>query len=441
MSTLKRKESDDALPPASSSSAEAAGGGSGLQSKPKKKVRICESSVFGDLDDLDGSQTAQSNRTTAHTPPGSHSGLKSVLRQSDQNITGTGWAKPSGCSSSGNGHIADDDEGTEDLEPFKRRRGAVRSDAYESDDDVIDSDDDEDDDGDGTKVREDVLKFGKPQPRNDDGRADDAVDDEDMFGDGFDTKPLAAKTNEAKPFLKSSQIDGQEWRGDFDDIIDDNGEVKIEPFNMDRELEEGPGLQRLRKWKKRQTADDAVFDADVNIVWREALQYMQPRETLIKTLQRIGPVTKRKTGTGGSKHTDTDTKTAPTPEMLLKRKQDLERITTIGSHLFDIDQSAYEKSYEQIVRLLRSKDLIDDDWVHGTPLPPLVDASAGNPLMYEYKWGDSGTEVFGPFTAAQMLAWSQCGLLAQGNAYVRVIGEANGVFQPALELNLTDICR
>ncbi|KAJ1328683.1 hypothetical protein BSLG_009918 [Batrachochytrium salamandrivorans] len=404
MSTLKRKESDDALPPASSSSAEAAGGGSGL-------------------------------KTTAHTPPGSHSGLKSVLRQSDQNITGTGWAKPSGCSSSGNGHIADDDEGTEDLEPFKRRRGAVRSDAYESDDDVIDSDDDEDDDGDGTKVREDVLKFGKPQPRNDDGRADDAVDDEDMFGDGFDTKPLAAKTNEAKPFLKSSQIDGQEWRGDFDDIIDDNGEVKIEPFNMDRELEEGGfdgsghyvtkkdehaihdiWLQNLSKkdiekarlakaaqMEKEQTADDAVFDADVNIVWREALQYMQPRETLIKTLQRIGPVTKRKTGTGGSKHTDTDTKTAPTPEMLLKRKQDLERITTIGSHLFDIDQSAYEKSYEQIVRLLRSKDLI-------------------------------GTEVFGPFTAAQMLAWSQCGLLAQGNAYVRVIGEANGVFQPALEL-------
>ncbi|KAJ1344293.1 hypothetical protein BSLG_001433 [Batrachochytrium salamandrivorans] len=436
MSTLKRKESDDALPPASSSSAEAAGGGSGLQSKPKKKVRICESSVFGDLDDLDGSQTAQSNRTTAHTPPGSHSGLKSVLRQSDQNITGTGWAKPSGCSSSGNGHIADDDEGTEDLEPFKRRRGAVRSDAYESDDDVIDSDDDEDDDGDGTKVREDVLKFGKPQPRNDDGRADDAVDDEDMFGDGFDTKPLAAKTNEAKPFLKSSQIDGQEWRGDFDDIIDDNGEVKIEPFNMDRELEEGgfdgsghyARLAKAAQMEKEQTADDAVFDADVNIVWREALQYMQPHFAAHWTSD------KRKTGTGGSKHTDTDTKTAPTPEMLLKRKQDLERITTIGSHLFDIDQSAYEKSYEQIVRLLRSKDLIDDDWVHGTPLPPLVDASAGNPLMYEYKWGDSGTEVFGPFTAAQMLAWSQCGLLAQGNAYVRVIGEANGVFQPALEL-------
>ena len=77
----------------------------------------------------------------------------------------------------------------------------------------------------------------------------------------------------------------------------------------------------------------------------------------IQTIQRIGFLSKKKKAKDVKK-SDADIESRLTPDMIKQRKVALERITALGSHLFDSDQSAYEKSYEQIVRLLRSKDLI-----------------------------------------------------------------------------------
>ncbi|EGF78256.1 hypothetical protein BATDEDRAFT_35734 [Batrachochytrium dendrobatidis JAM81] len=452
MSNLKRKESQtiDSRPSILSSATQL--------SKSRKKVRIGGSTVLGGLDD-------ESSTTHLHTMNPIRPGIKGVsdtiLRKSQHNITRSGWAATSGCD-------MDDDDMDEELESFKHRRGAVRSDAYESDEDVVDSDDNTDDDGDGTKAAPGFSKFGKPKHWHnaDDEEGDDKNDqkpeadheDDDMFGEGFDKKN---PTSIPKKHLESNEINGQEWREDFDDIIDDNGTVKIEPFNMDRELDEGEfdesghyvvkkdehaihdswlqnlskmDIEKARRAKeaqmdKNKEVEDVVFDSDINMLWREVLGYMQPRETLIKTIQRIGFLSKKKKAKDVKK-SDADIESRLTPDMIKQRKVALERITALGSHLFDSDQSAYEKSYEQIVRLLRSKDLIDDDWVHGTPLPPLSEKAQSE--AFEYKWGETGTDLYGPFTHNQMNVWAQCGLLAQGDAQVRIVG-SDSIFKPVSE--------
>lgn len=64
-----------------------------------------------------------------------------------------------------------------------------------------------------------------------------AKEDEDMFGDSFtepSTKDPATKRNQ---FLESQEIQGQEWNAQGQDFTEDG--VRIEPFNMDQEMEEG----------------------------------------------------------------------------------------------------------------------------------------------------------------------------------------------------------
>ncbi|KAI8926311.1 hypothetical protein BC831DRAFT_231262 [Entophlyctis helioformis] len=436
-------------------------------------------------------------------------------------MTGTGWASKTKSTS-----IDDADDNDEDLEPSKLRRRGVRQDGYDTDDDVQDSDDDgsdgdqtnpsgtgafgrgdvdDDDDNDGD-AQDDVIGHGlsservaaiKRQKKGNAGAAafadedddfcirerprdahgakarggSDNDDDDDMFGDDFE--------GAQQPAGKTSQIKGQEWRDDFDDMDPENGGVQLEPFNMDRDLEDGAfdesghfvrkkdanaihdlwldGLTKSDMEKARRAhaaqseraqqtlaADDIPKDA--NLIWREALGYMKSRETLLTAIQRLAASGSSKTPKWRKKKIEqhqqqqqmdtADASGVEHSEALQKSKADLDRLTVLGTHLFDQDAAAYEKTYEQIVRAQRIKGLIDDNWIPGTPLPPLgkpsslASAALSKPeTMYHYKWGQDATQVFGPFPASHMRAWRDQGFLARGSAWVSQT-PGNAEFKP-----------
>ncbi|KAJ3150463.1 hypothetical protein HDU86_006636 [Geranomyces michiganensis] len=258
---------------------------------------------------------------------------------------------------------------SEDLESLKGRRGAVRLDGYDSESD------------------------------SDDDRADAAAtadNDDDMFAEmsaeAADDAARNGKKGSAK--LRSDQIEGQEWDPDAEDF---SGEVKLTPFNMEEEMEEGDfdesghyirkrdehlihdsWLQGVTKdqmekaraaHERQQLQSDEPADADEsitdpNIIWLKAIQVMKPRESIPKALRRLAGAKKplgnrnkwKKDKKGEERGANEDPEAA-------QRKQELDKLTSYSDKLMSLGVTdVYELTYEQVVRNLRSADLLYEDW-------------------------------------------------------------------------------
>lgn len=90
---------------------------------------------------------------------------------------------------------------------------------------------------------------------------------------------------------------------------------------------------------------------------------------------------------------------------------DIDQITHLASTLMSLgDTDVYSKTYEELVRAVRSSGKVDKDWE-----PPSAD------VKYEYKWDVPGAtadegQVFGPFGEEDMQTWHKA-------AYFGVAGE------------------
>ena len=78
---------------------------------------------------------------------------------------------------------------------------------------------------------------------------------------------------------------------------------------------------------------------------------------------------------------------------------DIEQITHLASSLMSLgDTDIYSKTYEEIVRSVRSSGKVESSWE-----PPSAD------LKYEYKWSSPAagqtTETFGPFGEEELKSW------------------------------------
>jgi CD2 antigen cytoplasmic tail-binding protein 2 len=77
---------------------------------------------------------------------------------------------------------------------------------------------------------------------------------------------------------------------------------------------------------------------------------------------------------------------------------EIDHITHLASSLMSLgDTDIYSKTYEELVRSVRSSGNIEQDWI-----PPSAD------VKYEYKWdvpGATDGEAFGPFGEDEMRAW------------------------------------
>ena len=79
---------------------------------------------------------------------------------------------------------------------------------------------------------------------------------------------------------------------------------------------------------------------------------------------------------------------------------EIDHITHLASTLMSLGETdIYSKTYEELVRAVRSSGKVDKDWV-----PPSAD------IKYEYKWDVPGStgedgQIFGPFSEEEMQAW------------------------------------
>jgi hypothetical protein len=71
-------------------------------------------------------------------------------------------------------------------------------------------------------------------------------DEDDMFGDEEEVVDKKKKDKKEVKFLQKGDIEGQEWESGGVEYEEDG--TKIEPFNMDEELEEGWVLREVLCW-------------------------------------------------------------------------------------------------------------------------------------------------------------------------------------------------
>ncbi|KAF9570179.1 hypothetical protein EC968_002118 [Mortierella alpina] len=377
------------------------------------------------------------------------------------------------------------------LEQRKSRRGAVTVVKYDGDE----SSDDEAPSKKDKVFVDDTIPGMKPAAS----AAEDDVDD--MFADADDTakkeaelkrKGAIAKGKGTSKGFDRSEIEGEDLNLDDldEDEFDSDGNPKVEAFNMKEELEDGgeidesgnfirkvdpdrfhdswlEGLSRKEIQAARQAHDRKVKQAQIEEreaaatamtetdIYLELVNILQPSETVIEALQRIGGG--KKSGAKGvrnnkkrswqkNKQMDEDgpeAHKAAESEEDKARRQAIEKLTDLCDRMLALGHfDIYEESYEQVVRALRRADLIADDWEIGTKvLKPGERAEAlleDDPLLstavsWEYKWtnppeGQSADEVFGPFSGADMKSWNEQGFFAQG-ILVRMVGDST--FEPS----------
>ncbi|KAF9535261.1 hypothetical protein CPB83DRAFT_841479 [Crepidotus variabilis] len=306
------------------------------------------------------------------------------------------------------------------------RKGRVKNEGYESD---------STDDGEG--VVESRKKGGK----------DDEDDVDDMFAEldeEKESKDVSGKKKDSK-FMRLADIEGQEFRDDDSDsgaAEDDEPEdeddaerrkkagmgFELSSFNMRDEMEEGKFTEdgnyirtkdpnavhdrwmdgvsekemKLARRKKREqeklqrqkmleeekeleeSGGKASFEKDL-------LPFLKKGETIVEALQRLGSQAKK-------------VKNKPKPGVEVDKttthvRTDVETITHLASNIMSLgDVDIYNKTYEELVRAVRSAGSVPQDWE-----PPSAD------VKYEYKWATpeagQADQTFGPFGEEEIKSW------------------------------------
>ncbi|XP_017025452.1 CD2 antigen cytoplasmic tail-binding protein 2 homolog [Drosophila kikkawai] len=269
-----------------------------------------------------------------------------------------------------------------------------------------------------------------------------------------------------REYLNDSDIEGGE-----EGVAKEVDDVKVTPFNMKEELEEGhfdkDGHYHWNKeteakdnwldnidWVKigkqknafdpakedqnsNSSDDDALVPADkafnLSMNLTKMLEFMKAGETVKMTLQRLGSqrpvlttlqrIKQKKAGIVDTKTQEISQLTELANEILSKTgNMDIyqETFENIKSKLADLPGTSKSKPADDI-------DMYADDFEakeSERSKAPTAAAPASTPpeLAWEFKWSQNETEVQGPFTTEKMLKWSKENYFKNG-VYVRKCGE------------------
>ncbi|KAH8402542.1 hypothetical protein KR222_008599 [Zaprionus bogoriensis] len=261
--------------------------------------------------------------------------------------------------------------------------------------------------------------------------------------------------------LNDSDIEGgEEGVGKIED------DVKITPFNMREELEEGHfDKDGHYHWNKESEIKDNWLD---NIDWvkvekdknyfdpnneekdglpansfnlnaslRKMLEFMKPGESVQMALQRLGrkrpklsTLEKLKQKKAGITNTET---------------QDIATLTEVANEILSStgNMDIYQETYEQITRKLEdlpstskpageSFDMYADDFEEKESKllkqsqKPAAEPST-NEIKWEFKWKQTDEDIQGPYSTEKMLNWSTGDYFKSG-VYVRKVGENSNFY-------------
>lgn len=267
--------------------------------------------------------------------------------------------------------------------------------------------------------------------------------------------------------LNPNDLEGQE-----EGTIDHDGEIRITPFNMKDELEEGHFDKegtfifdksseikdhwldnidwiQIKNQKEKSKLYESDSDAEEEVVdvhqcYKEMITYMQPKETVLKGIKRLGGNLKTSASSKWLKKKATteeeDARAAENHEKMLQLTALADKI--LGTGNMDI----YQQTYEKINFLIQLKekpekesaDMFGDDFdvkgVASSDAEKLATASAeeeekkSNEVQWEFKWEEKeDAPVYGPHSSLEMLHWVEEGYFKDG-VLVRRINEASSVF-------------
>jgi len=321
--------------------------------------------------------------------------------------------------------------------PSANRKGRVKNEGYDSD---------SSDDGEG------VVFSRKKEAEND--------EDDDMFAVADKEEKIEETGSKKKEsYMRLGDIEGQvfgdsgsEDDEDEDEEPEDEDDAErrkkagmgyeLSSFNMREEMEEGKftedgsyvrsfdphgihdrwmegldekEIRQARKRKKQQerlqkervTAEEQELEKSGGkpSLEKELLAMLKKGETVLESLQRLGAEAKK------AKQKSND---ALNLDSVSKASSDIERITHLASTLMllgDID--IYSKTYEELVRSIRSSGSVDANW-----FPPSANKK------YHYKWdlpgGSQSDQIFGPFEEDEMQSWFKASYFGPSGEKVKV---------------------
>lgn len=124
---------------------------------------------------------------------------------------------------------------------------------------------------------------------------------------------------------------------------------------------------------------------------------------------------------------DATSKPVKTPAKQYVQEKHIEQLTTLASNLMSLgDVDIYNKTYEHLLRSVRSMGNVESDW-----LPPKI--------SYEYKWdvpeANSDGQTFGPYGEDEMNAWYEAKYFGEDGEKVklRVTGGEWGDWQDVMD--------
>jgi len=287
------------------------------------------------------------------------------------------------------------------------------------------------------KLEEEIFQQNKFEKLNNiaDSEDDDDDDDDSVDENNYDV-------------MQEQDIEGQE-----EGVVGQDGEIRITPFNMQEELEEGHfDKQGMYHWKKEkdvqdnwlenidwckikdmskekktdETMDDSS-EFDVTAAYKEIVSMMEPRETISKTLRRLGGNTRLTTAERWKlKKAGLSTDGGSSSKVT--------RLTELANQILTADgnMDVYQETYEQISNIISKSvkkgqpssslssdlDMYADDFdlkekeKLENPTQSNQEESeepeeqvTGESLQWEYKFSLESNEVFGPYSTEQMQKW------------------------------------
>ena len=288
-------------------------------------------------------------------------------------------------------------------------------------------------------------------------------------GDGGNKHSIDSDEEEEVKKDKYEVLDDEDIEGQEDETIVKDGEVKITPFNLKEEREDGDfSADGAFIWKKTKEVNDAWLE---NIDWvkvknvtsaeekRQAVQdqredeaeaaydeaenykaildLMKPGETVARAIRRLSGATGSAPGQQRimqQKQRKIEQKLkkgqslSSEEEALRSSRLDMTKLTGLADAVLSRsgNMEIYEETYEKITyRLQQTEDDELDmfgDELDGKPQESEKKAIELPEVQWEFKWDNAPeSEIHGPHSSSEMLKWQENNFFAKG-VYVRKVG-------------------
>lgn len=263
---------------------------------------------------------------------------------------------------------------------------------------------------------------------------------------------------------KYNIIDNEAIEGTERSTIEFDGDIKITPFNMDEELQDGhfdkEGTYIFKKeanslkdnwldninWDRIQQdknenisesddEDNDLSETKIKEFYEEIIKLIHPGESIQKAIQRYGK--EGNTYRKGQKRKHNTEKNSNSENNELKEKM-LKLISFADKIMQTGDMDIYERTYEYFqLKLNKMKestqstsfDMFSDNFDVKTTIPlPSTSKLENEKVQWQYKWEDKDDAVvYGPYSSEDMLAWANQGFFENG-VFVRKLDSTDSKF-------------